>query len=252
MSEFVLGEDTHRYNGEMDYFKSSLAGIEFVLSRCGGAYIDTGQPFADYQWVKNVSNAPDIIPCFGAWWYFVGCPSTINSQADYCASLVSPYKEKLTLGFWLDCEKWLAGYTAENNRDMVLAFISRFEMRAGTPVRGIYTRQTIWDSFVAPHPKWASLDLWGARFNSTLAGPWSDGRYAFRDWKEWKVWQYSADGNGLAQTYGAPPDADPDIDLDRWCGTLDELYVYAGIQKPPVKVVDMVHILWDKHPEFHP
>jgi hypothetical protein len=47
--------------------------------------------------------------------------------------------------------------------------------------------------------------------------PLSDGRYPFRDWHTWRFWQYSADGNGLGQTYVTPlPGADYDMDLDRW------------------------------------
>ncbi len=234
MVETVEGIDNHRYNGLMNYRITRQAGAAFVLSRCGGGYIDTGQPFTDNQWLNNVANAPPVIPCFGAWWYLTGMASTIVAQAKHCADLLIPHKVKLTLGFWLDCEEWEPGNTAAQNRDMTLEFIDTFQARAQIPVRGIYTRQSIWDPFVAVHARWKTFDLWGARYNTTLSGPWSDGRYKFRDWNEWRFFQDSADGNGLGQFYGAPPPpaADYDMDHDRWYSGLESLYVYAGLQPP--------------------
>ncbi len=234
MAEIVEGIDTHRYNGLMNYRTAWQAGVRFVLSRCGGGYINTGRPFTDNQWENNANNALPVIPCFGAWWYLTGMADMITAQANWCADLLIPRKLELTLGFWLDCEEWQAGITAAQNRDMVLRFIDIFEARAQLPVRGIYTRQSIWDPFVASHARWGTFDLWGARYNSALAGPWADGRYKFRDWQEWRFWQDSADGNGLGQFYGAPPppEADYDMDHDRWYSSLESLYAYAKLQPP--------------------
>ncbi len=253
MSDWVIGLDTHRYNGPVNYRIARQAGAQFVLSRCGGGYQNTGQPFVDDQWGYNASSAPPIIPCFGAWWYLSGHSGTIYAQASKAAELVIPYKEKLTLGFWLDCEWWLAGVSASENRDMTLRFIDTFEARANMPVRGIYTRQTIWDPYVAPHERWSRLDLWAGRYNSMITGPWADGRYHFRDWPTWKFWQYSADGNGQASRYGVTvPPADPDIDLDRWVGSLDSLRIYAGLQEAPLTYEDKVDILWADYLERKP
>ena len=249
----IIGIDTHRYNGLMDYRKSYQASARFVLARNGGGYINTGAPFTDNQWINNCNNAPPVIPCFGAWWYMTGLQSTIIAQANHCADLIIPQKEKLTLGFWLDCEEWKPGYSAAQNRDMTLLFIDTFEVRADFPVRGIYTRQSVWDSFVASNSRWVGLDLWAARYNTTLTGPWSDGRFIFRDWQVWRFWQDSADGNGLGQEFGAPapPDADYDMDMDRWYSSLEALYVYAGIAEPPLTYEQKVDRLWAAHPELH-
>jgi GH25 family lysozyme M1 (1,4-beta-N-acetylmuramidase) len=253
MSDWIVGIDTHRYNGLMNYRTSYQAGARFVSARCGGGYTNTGQPFTDNQWNSNSVNAPPVFPWFGAWWYMAGYAATIVAQANWCADLLLLHKPKLKLGFWLDCEHWPLGMAQSANRDMVLRFIDTFETRAQMPVRGIYTGQAFWDAYVAPHSRWATLDLWPARYNSTLTGPWSDGRYKFRDWCEWRFWQFSADGNGLGQEFGAPPppDADYDIDLDRWYSSLDSLYVYAGLQAAPLTYEQKVDRLWDYHPELY-
>ena len=234
MTDWVIGIDTHRYSGLMNYQTAYTAGARFVLARCGGGYTDTGLPFTDSQWSNNVVNAPPIIPCFGAWWYMTGVYSSIRAQATHCAGLLIPYKDKLPLGFWLDCERWLPGKTAAENRDMVLLFINTFESLAGLPVRGIYTRQSVWDAYVAPHARLSALDLWAARYNPTLSSPWGDGRFKFRDWNIYKFWQFTADGNGLGQTYGAPPPpaADADMDMDRWFSDLKSLYLYGNLILP--------------------
>ncbi len=254
MTDSITGIDVHRYNGQMDYPIAYAAGARFVLARCGGGYTNTGLPFTDSQWENNVAHAPPVIPCFGAWWYLSGFASTVVSQANYCADLLIPHKEALTLGFWLDCEWWSTGIAPTANRDLALRFIDTFQALSGIPVRGIYTRQSIWDAYVAPSARLAALDLWAARYSAALTSPWSDGYYRFRDWQAYKFWQFSADGNGLGQKYGAPapPAADADIDLDRWALSLDDLYAYAGIQPPALSLEQKVDRLWAAHPEIHP
>lgn len=250
---FIEGIDTHRYNGEVDYEIARNAGAKFVLSRCGGAYLNTYQPFADIQWLYNVNNVSFWIPCFGVWWYFVGSKETAVTQAQFCADLIKPYLKNLTMGFWLDCEKWLVGKTAKYNRDAVLLFVDEFQDCSGIPVRGIYTRQSIWDWYVAETERWYDFHLWASRFNCNLTSPWSDGRYKFRDWGTWKIWQDSADGNCLGSKFGAPPPpaADADMDHDLWYGTIEQLYEYCGLLAP-LSQDEINRRLIMAHPELFP
>lgn len=254
IDNWVAGIDTHKYSGLMNYQTARQNGVDFVLAKNGGGYTDTGGPYTDNQWLNNITNAPPVIAPFGAWWYLSGFASTVVAQANWCADLIIPQKQKINLGFWLDCEHWPMGMAPSANRDLVLRFIDVFEERATIPVRGIYTRQSIWDSYVAPHARWGTLDLWPARYSSSLTSPWSDNYYRFRDWQTWRFWQYSADGNYQGQHYGSPPPpaADYDMDLDRWALTLDDLYDYADLGDAPLSYTQKVDILWEEYLEEHP
>jgi hypothetical protein len=70
----------------------------------------------------------------------------------------------------------------------------------------IYTGAWWWDGNVMPADKWSSYPLHVANYTSA-AQP-----YMPRDWDEWDVWQWSADGNGKGHEYGADSH---DIDLNR-------------------------------------
>jgi len=66
----------------------------------------------------------------------------------------------------------------------------------------IYTRQSWWDWYVQAG-NWSKYPLMAARYNGSLSGPWSDGRFKFRDWYDWACWQFSADGNLRGAEFGA-------------------------------------------------
>ena len=87
----------------------------------------------------------------------------------------------------------------------------------------IYTRQNIWDVYIKPDPLWFKCPLFPARYKNGLTGPWSDGYCKFRDWNEWKFWQYTASADGAY--WGM---ADNEADLDYFNGTKVDLYKFAG------------------------
>jgi GH25 family lysozyme M1 (1,4-beta-N-acetylmuramidase) len=84
----------------------------------------------------------------------------------------------------------------------------------------IYTRKTWFDYYTNPHPIFPMCGLWAARYSLLLAGPWSDGYYKFRDWTDWKIWQYSSTG--------AIPGITDAVDLDWFNGSVNDLLEYAG------------------------
>ncbi len=102
----------------------------------------------------------------------------------------------------------------------------------------VYTRQTWWDTWVNADPLWGQCDLHAARYANWLTSPWSDGACKFRDWDDWKFWQYTshADGPyfGFASLNG---------DLDYFNGNEGDLYGYAGLPQP-VTYEEKVDILW--------
>lgn len=102
----------------------------------------------------------------------------------------------------------------------------------------VYTRQSWWDTWIKADPLWHQCDLWAARYASGLTGPWSDGRYRFRDWQDWKFWQHTDKANG--PYYGV---TSLELDLDWYNGSEAELYAYAQ-QEPPITPEDKLDILW--------
>jgi len=62
--------------------------------------------------------------------------------------------------------------------------------------------------------------LWAARYNELLDGPWSDGKFKFRDWDYWHFWQYS-------KTAKFDFDESLSSDADYFNGTLEDLLVYC-------------------------
>ncbi len=84
----------------------------------------------------------------------------------------------------------------------------------------IYTRKSWFDYYTNPHPLFPLCDLWPARYSTVLTSPWSDGYYKFRDWTDWKLWQWSEKGI-IPGITGA-------VDLDWFNGSANDLLEYAG------------------------
>ena len=99
-----------------------------------------------------------------------------------------------------------------------------------------YTRQSWWDWYVNPWNGWSKYKLFAARyddiFNPYLTSPWSDGRYKFRDYDNYFMWQAYADhpSNKQGERYGVDS---TNVDMDIFNGTEEELKVYLGIGVTP-------------------
>ena len=91
----------------------------------------------------------------------------------------------------------------------------------------LYTSPYIYrDNLVAHNSFWTTVPIWMAHFNGKdpeTGNPetWGTG---------WRIWQYSADGNGKGSEYGV---ASPDIDLDVFNGGVDALRAWLGFEMQP-------------------
>lgn len=199
-----------------DLAKAKAAGVVAVWWRAtyGNFYTDPSFELT-YQLAKDVG-----IP-FGA--YHVVSPdcdpsSQIDRFYDVCIDM------RFEIPSVLDCE-----LSAGRDQKAVTACIQKLaDLMYEPPV--IYTRQSWWDSNVLPWSGWSNLSLWAARYSTALSSPWSDGRYKFRDWSDWTIWQWSADGNGRGAEFGM---RSASVDLDRYNGTLDQFKEFAGITEQP-------------------
>lgn len=198
-----------------DWDKARSQGVIGAIIRLGSIDDITMVPYTDYRLKEFVQGATNAKIPLG--YYFYARPRFSGKlQGDFIMSVLKDLP--VSLDVMLDVE--VPGQDIEQARDsiraMANAIIPYFPGRVG-----IYSRQNLWDRYVIADPLWPTLKLWAARWYSALTSPWSDGLYKFRDWVDWKYWQYSADGNLLGATYGFPSGT-VNIDLTYYNGTEDE------------------------------
>lgn len=207
-----------------DWEKAKAQGVVGAIIRLGSINDVTGVCYEDYRLREFVAGAKNAGIPIGYYWYMR--PKWGGGrQLDYVLKTLSTLALPLDLDMCIDVEEPGAdvngpGSAPYQARDAVLYMATKLVERYPGRV-AIYTRQNLWDSYVAPDPYWPKLKLWAARWNESLTSPWSDGYNIFRDWTTWKLWQYSADGNNLAATYGFPS-GDVDIDISYYNGTIEQ------------------------------
>jgi lysozyme len=222
------GLDLSRYNGRGDWKAVKAAGIDFVFIKAGGVYSSNGICYTDDLVADHVAGARSVDIPFGLYWFFLPF-APVKNQDIYFQKLIDLYKPQLPPAIDAESNNGQAAKLVTSTlKEMVFGF-SDFARPAL-----IYTRQSWFDVNVLADPLWKTCDLWASGWKSGLTSPWSDGCYKFRDWKEYRFWQISGDGNGLAQTYGFPgaPLGDRDMDINCFNGTTEELYSWAGLEKP--------------------
>jgi len=170
----------------------------------------------DEQWINNIAEAPKWFPC-GAYYYFLPQFDAVM-QADYFISVIR--SAPLWLPPVIDVEQD-GGLTPTAVKTKVKTFIYRVkEVMAQYCM--VYTRSSFWNPMVADSELWEELDLWIARYSTTLTHPWgSSTTYKPRDWSTWQFWQWSADSNGRGAEFGAQSAS---IDIDRFNGSIEDLH----------------------------
>jgi GH25 family lysozyme M1 (1,4-beta-N-acetylmuramidase) len=218
--------DISRWQGDIDKQKFLDAGALGVIIRAGSINVN---PYADFQFANNVEKFNGEIPC-GYYWYFR--PEFIAlTQANYLGNLLK--NAQVDLPVFADVESNNSFVSMGTFQNRLSEFLTILENSFGLEV-GIYTRGEFWNTNLG-NPSWAgNYKLWIARYNNSLDHPWGDGFYRPRPWSDWWLWQYSADGNGRGAEFGAES---PDIDINRYNGTLEEFYADANWnqEKPPTK-----------------
>jgi GH25 family lysozyme M1 (1,4-beta-N-acetylmuramidase) len=223
---FPLLIDVSHHQGEMNWEKAFGAGARAAVIRAGSVPNEVDKPYKDNQFDNNRVRAPECMP-IAYYWYFRPNRNA-NSQAEFFSRLVE--KEKF-FKLYADVEDH-GGLKKDRVADQVLKFIDRLEANFGKVV-GIYTRATFWNPFVARRPEWKNYDLWVARYvRAPGPSPWIDRakdgvieNLRPQDWTDWKIWQYSADGNGRGAEFGAKSGA---IDINFFNGDTDGLGAYCG------------------------
>lgn len=218
MLKYIL--DQSHWNGRCYFPVAKQAGAIATFIRFGSISNLTGVPYSDYLLEENTGDAIQNDFPFGAYFYMRPRFDGVL-QGNFYVNLLDKYKHVMKLPAVIDV-KAIGDYRN---------IISMFSVlrNAGYKNTMLYTRQEFWDYNIPADAYWFGVPLWDARWTSAnLTSPWSDGRFAFRDFPEWKYWQYSADGNGRAGEFGFFY-GDPDVDLSYYNGTLNDFKLEYGI-----------------------
>ncbi len=239
--------DLSRYNGRGNWPAVKAAGVSFVIIKAGGIYSNTGVCYTDALLADHVGGANSVNIPFGLYWYFL--PFTpVQNQIDFYKKLIDQYKPPIPFVF-IDAEN-NNGQPAKLITATLKTFVTAF------PKRVIYTRASWFNPNVLADPLWKTCDLWAARYQTGLTGPWSDGNWKFEDWQEWRIWQMTGENNNLAQRYGfpGPPPrnysgdpynyGDPDMDTNQFHGDEAAFRQWAGLEAaPPLTIEERVERL---------
>jgi GH25 family lysozyme M1 (1,4-beta-N-acetylmuramidase) len=212
--EYLLMIDTSRHNGAFDPRIAKAAGAAIHANR-----LTVGDYYTDEKGLVNFDAGEEA--GLAETFYLVVTP-----ERDWKAQVERYLKEKAGrqpgLATIVDVELD-RGQSPNQIALCVRLILAELEQREGKRPY-VYTRQSWWDSHVASWSGWRDYLLIAARYATGLSGPWTDGRYKFRDWDEWAAWQFSANGNGQGPKYGGES---PDMDLS---AAKPE---YFGIERPP-------------------
>ena len=233
---FPLVIDVSHWNGPADWNQVKAKGVSAAIIRAGSIDDATGICYKDWEIERHLAGARSVKMPYAFYWYFRPKYSGVL-QAEYFSYLMNDLNIPVCTAVTADVE--VSGVNPEQTAGTILDFMTVLP----SPI--IYTRQSFWDSNVAPYPNWNMCNLWAARYNTALTGPWSDGHFVFRDWDTWKFWQFSS--TGLAVDYGFDPNAynphnldangvsrgySKALDLSYFNGTEAELLAYFGDQYP--------------------
>ena len=205
----VNGVDVSKWNGLMNWLIAASRGLTFAYFRGG-----FGERTKDGQVDNNRANIAPALDWGLYWFLYIGETSWRESAKGF----FEVWKEGGgRLYPCLDCEYTILGLV--ETAAWIYSCYNLFEDLAGEE-SSLYTAPGWWNSKVG-NTSWA-------RTKKLIVAHWTTAPTPIipLDWSKYDVtwwgWQHSADGNGLGVYYGAPPppEADRDMDLDRYNGTL--------------------------------
>ena len=214
----IPGVDVSKWQGKMDWAKCKAAGAKYAFLRA-----TVGAGYVDSQFERNYSELIDVGLPTGA--YHVVVPRyngrVVTADMNMANFMEALSNKVMDFPVILDCEL-TNGDNPRHITSVIEGCIRILEDNHYAVM--IYTGAWWWDGNVMPADKWCNYPLHVANY-TTAAVP-----YMPRDWAEWAVWQWSADGNGLGHKYGADSD---DIDLNRM--KLSFWNKYVGSVEEPVE-----------------
>lgn len=221
---YVLGIDTSHWTGAVNWQMAWDAGIRFAIIK----FMD-GKTRTNYA-EQNYRGAKDVGMMVGPYqWLRKAIEVSPGGQAREYAAMIADHPADIRPA--VDYE-WSPAGTAYNvdSGDLygfVLPFADAYGKR---PM--IYSAY----GYIMQYPLpaiYANDPFWQARYGGPPLSvpPWG---------LNWKFHQWTASGEGVK--YGVDPNFEKSVDLNYWCGTLDELYDWCGktVEPPPPPVVNTI------------
>jgi len=235
MSKLVKIVDASRHNGELNFIKLVAAGVVGIAIRA-----TVGDYYTDPRFYENWAKA-EAAGIFRTAYHVIRPACDPKAQMARFFDVLGARRPLFgKYGWVMDCEV-LDGQTKQRITDSIWHGVNAASAHAGK-ASFIYTRMSYWNHAVKPSTNWKQWPLWVARY-TTAAYPWfvSEASYLRPregEWKEWSVWQHSADGNHQGPAHGAES---PHLDLNR-----ARAEIFAGAQPAPAPEPEVQEelILW--------
>jgi len=210
----VQGIDISKWNGTMS-FSITKQKCQYVIMRLG-----YGTQWKDSACDIFYAGARAADMPVGVYWYLnIGQDANLTAQS--FAEEISTHQPQLDIV--LDVESTTLNPTGTLN--WLIACDTKLTQLTGKKAM-IYTSAYFW-SKVAPSAYWSGRVLWVANWTTR------DYPYMPSGWTSWNHWQWSADGNRKAAEYGST-NGDPDMDLDRFNGTVVQFNAKYGTHIQPI------------------
>lgn len=201
----VIGIDISKWNGNWDASKAKTAGAQFVFVKASQSC------FSDPRFTENWKSARDAGLLRGAY-HFLDYTKPALDQAKYFASILKDDPGELPAV--VDFEQPRDDNNVNIPKSYLRQFVEYLQSSGNSPI--IYTSPSFWKTYGDSSTYWYQFPLWIA--NYTLAAA----PIVPPPWLSWEFWQFSKKGPG--QLFGSEAQ---DVDINRFNGSLEELYILA-------------------------
>jgi len=225
---YVPGIDVSAWEPRIDWLKVRSQGYRFMFTKA-----TQGIGIVDSRFTKHWAGAKQAGVLRGAYHYLIIAQDPIKQADLFLKTIGNDFGELPTV---LDLEGKY-NETATNRQILAVAkvWLDRVEQVTGRKSL-IYSayyflRDRVSVPFLGTAPGWAkNYPLWIAQYLNHPATE-SDSPLQPKGWQDWKIWQHSEKGKleGVTNDDGLPTA----VDLNYFRGTLEDLYAFAGLPKPP-------------------
>lgn len=226
LNGWTCGADGSHWSGTINFVKMHDRGAKFYIGKASDSYRG-GKLFEDSKFKEHFDQAFSIGQLLLGCFHWLQPDKDPKVAADFY--LERYFKYPFQFLPILDFEE---PYVYQNNLQghyswCAEVWLDRVEAQTGRkPI--VYTAKWYTNYFAKKYISWMKVyPLWVAHY------PWVVTKFTRPlmpgDWDNWKIWQFSADGNRLGNEFGVQA---RDIDLDYYQGSYDELLSWLETGEP--------------------